>query len=59
VASSVVAERLPAMCGKATLAIEVSMTSMKVGSITDTAISQGLIAGGPAFEEISGTIYAS
>ena len=36
-----VAERLPAMCGSATLAMEVSMTSMKVASITEMAMSQG------------------
>ena len=30
------------MCGRATLAIEVSMTSMKVGTITAAAISHGL-----------------
>src|SRR5579875_2187096 len=33
------------MCGKATVATEVSSTSMKVGSITATAISQGLQVG--------------
>src|SRR3982074_3353328 len=33
------------MCGKATLAMEVSSTSMKVASVTATAIIQGLIAG--------------
>ncbi len=33
-ASSGVAERLPAMCGSATLATLVSSTSMKVASIT-------------------------
>ena len=32
----------PAICGSATLAIEVSITSMKVASITETAISHGL-----------------
>ena len=45
VASSVVAERLPEMCGKATLATEVSRTSITVASITDTAISHGLKLG--------------
>ncbi len=34
VASSLVAERLPAMYGSATDAMEVSSTSMKVASIT-------------------------
>ena len=42
VASSTVAERLPAMCGNATEATEVSSTSMKVASITEAAINQGL-----------------
>src|SRR5208337_4066384 len=39
------AERLPAMCGRATLAMLVSSTSMKVESITVKAIHQGLMAG--------------
>src|SRR6266545_4591025 len=43
--SSVVAERLPAMCGSETLATEVSRTSMNVASITEAAISQGLKLG--------------
>ena len=34
------------MCGSATLAIEVSSTSMNVASVTVKAISQGLIPGG-------------
>ena len=45
VASEGVAERLPAMCGRATLATEVSRTSMKVPSITETATSQALYRG--------------
>ncbi len=45
VASSVVAERLPAMCGRDTFATAVSRTSMKVASITDAAISHGLKRG--------------
>src|SRR3954447_17040283 len=45
VASSGVADRLPAMCGSATFATEVSSTSMKVASITEAAISHGLKAG--------------
>src|SRR5246127_1419055 len=45
VLSSCPAERLPAMCGKATLAIEVSSTSMKVASVTARAIIHGLTAG--------------
>ena len=45
VASSLVADRLPAICGSATLAMEVSITSMNVASITEMAISHGLITG--------------
>jgi hypothetical protein len=45
VASSTLEERLPAMCGSATLATLVSSTSMKVASITVPAITQGFIAG--------------
>src|SRR5260370_34009643 len=33
------------MCGKATLAMAVSSSSMKVASVTATAMIQGLIAG--------------
>ncbi len=43
VASSIDAERLPAMCGSDTLTTVVSSTSMKVANITETAISQGLM----------------
>src|ERR1039457_1421214 len=42
VASSTVEERLPAMCGKATLATLVSRTSMNVASITVRAMIHGL-----------------
>src|SRR5579863_2830688 len=45
VLSSCPAERLPAMCGSATLAMEVSSTSMKVASVTVIAIIHGFIAG--------------
>src|ERR1700739_4351081 len=45
VLSSCPAERLPAMCGKATLAMEVSSTSMKVARVTASAMIQGLTAG--------------
>ena len=54
VASSMVAERLPAMCGSDTLTTVVSSTSMKVQNITEMATIQGLtcrcsdIAGGVA-----------
>ena len=43
--SSVPAERLPAMCGNATLAMLVSSTSINVAKVTANAIIQGLIAG--------------
>ena len=45
VLSSMPAERLPAMFGSETLAIEVSSTSMKVADITVNAIHQGLDLG--------------
>jgi len=45
VLSSWPAERLPAMCGRATLAMEVSSTSMNVASVTVTAMIHGLTAG--------------
>src|SRR4029077_6336260 len=45
VLSSTPAERLPAMCGRATLAIEVSRISMKVASVPVKAMSQGLCDG--------------
>jgi hypothetical protein len=41
--SSEPADKPPAMWGSATLAIDVSRTSMKVASVTVTAITQGLI----------------
>src|SRR5215469_14120207 len=41
--SSAPADRLPEMCGSATLAIEVSRTSMKVANVTVSAITQGLM----------------
>jgi hypothetical protein len=48
----VVAERFPAICGSATFATEESSTTMKVASITDTAIIHGFAEGlhsiGPA-----------
>ena len=40
--SSLLAPRSPARCGKATLAMLVSSTSMNAASATTTAISQGL-----------------
>ena len=44
-ASSVLADRLPAMWFNATLATEVSRTSINVASITAKAMNQGLTAG--------------
>jgi len=41
--SSAPADKLPEMCGSATLAMEVSKTSMNVASVTVTAITQGLM----------------
>ena len=53
--SSLLAPRSPARCGKATLAMLVSSTSMNAASATTTAISQGLnfgvqISGASAIE---------
>src|SRR2546430_13404126 len=48
VASSGVAPKLPAMCGRETLTTVVSSTSIKVLAITATATSQGLTAGASA-----------
>jgi hypothetical protein len=45
VASSMLADRLPAMCGRETFTTVVSSTSMKVASITETATIQGFTAG--------------
>src|SRR5581483_10342356 len=45
VASSTVADRLPAICGSETFTTVVSSTSMKVLDITAMAISQGLMSG--------------
>jgi hypothetical protein len=44
-ASSVLTERLPAMCGSETLTTVVSSTSMKVANITATATIHGLTWG--------------
>src|SRR5580698_1765037 len=44
VASSLLLERLPAMCGSETLTTVVSSTSMKVLDMTAVAISHGLIS---------------
>jgi hypothetical protein len=40
--SSIVADRLPAICGSETLTTVVSSTSMKVANITATATIHGL-----------------
>src|SRR5438552_2034950 len=53
VASSVVAERLPAMCGKDTLTTVVSSTSINVLDMTAMAISQGLISGRAGCAELA------
>ncbi len=42
VLSSWLTERSPAMCGRETLAMLVSSTSMKVARVTTSAIAQGL-----------------
>jgi hypothetical protein len=44
VAWSAVADRLPAICGSATLAMLESSASMKVAIVTVNAIGHGLIA---------------
>src|SRR5437588_88925 len=44
-ASSTLAERLPAMCGKETFTTVVSSTSIKVANITATAMIHGLMCG--------------
>src|SRR5579859_4835565 len=41
--SSAPADKFPEMCGSATLAIDVSSTSMNVAKVTVTAITHGLI----------------
>jgi len=45
VLSSVPADKLPAMCGSATLAMLVSSTSINVASVTASAMIHGLTAG--------------
>src|SRR6201994_1201372 len=45
VLSSWLAPRLPAMCGRATLAMEVSSTSMNAARATVAAISHGFVRG--------------
>src|SRR6202044_3317120 len=45
VASSLLDERLPAMCGRATLTMVVSRISIKAASVTTIATAQGLCFG--------------
>ena len=53
--SLLLAPRLPAMCGKATLAISVSRTSMKAARATTIPISQGLTFGFQAARAAEGS----
>src|ERR1700691_4419160 len=64
VLSSWPAERLPATCGRVTLAVLVSSTSMNVARVTVRAMTQGLTAGRHAAAssiviEAAPIIYAS
>src|SRR5947208_3418400 len=54
VASSIEADRLPAMCGSDTLTTVVSSTSMNVANITEMAISQGLTCFASLIRSIAG-----
>ncbi len=45
VASSLLIDRLPAICGKETFTMVVSSTSMNAPSVTMTATTQGLAFG--------------
>jgi hypothetical protein len=58
VPSSELAPSVPAMCGRATLAIEESSTSMKVASVTVMAMIHGLINGRPGAEAALAISYA-
>src|SRR5580698_2324789 len=58
VLSSWPAERLPAMCGRATLATLVSRTSMNVASVTVSAMIHGLMTGRGRQAESSGMAAA-
>jgi hypothetical protein len=59
VASSVLAERLPAICGSDTFTTVVSSTSMNVLDMTATAINQGLMSGRACGWELIVTEYDS
>ena len=56
--SSCPAERLPAMCGNATLAMLVSSTSMNVANVTASAMIHGLTAGRHSSAEFMGIAAA-
>src|SRR3989442_11746295 len=56
VASSVEADRLPAMCGSETFTTVVSSTSIKVPNITAMATIHGFTSGRPAGGEAVGTL---
>ena len=55
VLSSVLAPRSPAMCGRATLAVLVSSTSINAASETTTAISHGFIGCSDVETQAAGT----
>src|SRR5438132_7556424 len=55
VASSIEADRLPAMCGSDTLTTVVSSTSMNVANITETATIQGLTTRSVSATQLSTT----
>jgi hypothetical protein len=57
--SSLLAPSEPAMCGSATLAMELSSTSMKVARVTVSAMIHGLTLGTKAACAYSLTVVAS
>ena len=57
-ASSVLAERVPAICVNETFATEVSRTSMNVADITAAAISQGFADGFQGWAAAAGVWFA-
>src|SRR6478736_9009941 len=59
VASSVLADRLPAICGSDTFTTVVSRTSMKVPDMTAIAISHGLMLGAACDCELIGLASSS
>src|SRR5215467_13227886 len=58
VLSSCPADKLPAICGNATLAMLVSSTSMNVASVTANAMTHGLTAGRQSSAESMGIAAA-